>query len=76
MKVNIVNIISISNSPAIQATTLLIIVSFFDQNDEIKTFDNYPDITKPRRLKKYIWCSRGMISVVVDEKELQLKLTM
>ncbi len=42
---------------------------------EIKTFDEYPEIGKPRRLRKYvlIWCSRGAVTVVVDEKELKLK---
>ena len=42
---------------------------------EIYTFDNYPDIKKPRRLRKYvlIWCSVGTITVRVDEKELKLK---
>lgn len=42
---------------------------------DIKTFNEYPDITKPRRLRKYvlIGCSKGKITVVVDEKELQLK---
>src|SRR5258706_1426237 len=42
---------------------------------DLKTFDEYPDIVKPRRLRKYvlIWCSEGTIHVVVDEKDLKLK---
>jgi AraC family transcriptional activator of pobA len=42
---------------------------------DLKTFDEYPDISKPRRLRKYvlIWCSEGTITVTVDEKELKLK---
>ena len=42
---------------------------------DIKTFIEYPDIGKPRRLRKYIliWCSKGDATVVVDEKELKLK---
>jgi len=42
---------------------------------EIKTFAEYPDIDKPRRLKKYVlvWCSKGTVAVIVDEKELNLK---
>lgn len=42
---------------------------------DIQTFNDYPEIDKPRRLRKYvlIWCSKGALSVVVDEKELKLK---
>jgi AraC family transcriptional activator of pobA len=42
---------------------------------DLKTFDEYPDIVKPRRLRKYvlIWCAQGAINVVVDEKDLKLK---
>ena len=42
---------------------------------DLKTFNEYPDIAKPRRLRKYvlIWCSQGAINVVVDEKDLKLK---
>src|SRR4029079_10731467 len=41
---------------------------------EIKTLNDYPEIDKPRRLRKYvlIWCSKGALTVAVDEKELQL----
>ena len=42
---------------------------------DIKKFDEYPDINKPRRLRKYVlvWCAKGALTVVVDEKELKLK---
>ena len=42
---------------------------------DLKTFDEYPDIAQPRRLRKYvlIWCSAGAATVTVDEKELKLK---
>jgi AraC-like DNA-binding protein len=42
---------------------------------DIKTFDEYPDISKPRRLRRYVlvWCSKGSVTVAVDEKELKLK---
>jgi AraC family transcriptional activator of pobA len=42
---------------------------------DLKTFDEYPGIDAPRRLRKYvlIWCSDGTITVTVDEKELKLK---
>jgi AraC family transcriptional activator of pobA len=42
---------------------------------DIKTFEEYPDISTPRRLRKYVlaWCSKGKTTVVVDEKELILK---
>ena len=42
---------------------------------EIKSFDEYPDLDKPRRLRKYvlIWCSKGTLKVMVDETELKLK---
>jgi AraC family transcriptional regulator, transcriptional activator of pobA len=43
---------------------------------DIKTFTEYPDIDKPRRLRRYVlvWCFKGMLTVVVDEKELKLKV--
>ena len=39
---------------------------------DIKTFDEYPDVTVPRRLIRYvlIWCSSGTATVVIDDKEL------
>ena len=42
---------------------------------DIKTFNEYQDIDKPRRLRKYVlvWCSNGTLTAVVDEKELTLK---
>src|ERR1700693_1037328 len=42
---------------------------------ELKTFEEYPGISTPRRLRKYVlvWCSKGTVTVVVDEKELKLK---
>jgi len=42
---------------------------------DIRTFNDYIDIDKPRRLRKYvlIWCSKGTLTTVVDEKELKLK---
>lgn len=42
---------------------------------DIFSFSGYPDISKPRRLVKYvlIWCSQGTATVIVDEKELTLK---
>jgi len=42
---------------------------------ELKTFEEYPGISTPRRLRKYVlvWCSKGTFTVVVDEKELKLK---
>lgn len=42
---------------------------------DIFSFSEYPDISKPRRLGKYvlIWCSQGTATVMVDEKELALK---
>lgn len=42
---------------------------------EIKKFAEFPDIGKPRRLRKYvlIWCSRGPVTVIVDDTELKLK---
>lgn len=42
---------------------------------EIKTFAERTDIFQPRRIRKYIliWCSKGSVSVVVDEKELHIK---
>jgi AraC-like DNA-binding protein len=42
---------------------------------EISTFQEYVDIDKPRRLRKYvlIWCSKGKVSAFVDNKELEVK---
>ena len=42
---------------------------------DIQKFGQYPDINKPRRLRKYVlvWCAKGTLTVVVDEKELKLK---
>src|SRR5215470_14995412 len=42
---------------------------------DIKTFAANPDISKPRRIKKYvlIWCSKGTATAVVDEKGLKLR---
>lgn len=42
---------------------------------DIKAFNEYPGIDKPRRLRKYVlaWCSKGTLTAVVDEKELKLK---
>jgi AraC-like DNA-binding protein len=39
------------------------------------SFSEHPDIRQPRRLSIYvlIWCSRGSVTVIVDEKELVLK---
>jgi AraC-like DNA-binding protein len=42
---------------------------------ELKTFAEYDSIDAPRRMRKYvlIWCASGTATVMVDEKELQLK---
>lgn len=42
---------------------------------EIFPFDKHPDIGRPRRLANYvlIWCSKGSVTVLVDEKELTVK---
>jgi len=42
---------------------------------DIKAFNEYPDIDKPRRLRKYVlvWCSKGALTAMVDDKELQVK---
>ena len=42
---------------------------------EIKTFEDYPDIGKPRRLRKYVLvsCSFGEVTMTVDEKELKIR---
>lgn len=39
------------------------------------SFSDYPDIRQPRRHALYtlIWCARGSVTVVADEKELVLK---
>lgn len=41
----------------------------------ISTFDNYPDLHKPKRLMHYIlvWCTEGNLTVIVDDKELFLQ---
>jgi hypothetical protein len=41
----------------------------------LRTFQEYDNIDRPKRLMKYIliWCSQGQATVVVDEKELMLK---
>ncbi|MEP6513587.1 MAG: AraC family transcriptional regulator, partial [Parafilimonas sp.] len=41
---------------------------------ELKSFDEYPDLEKPKRLIKYvlIWCSKGNVTIVIDDKELTL----
>ena len=55
--------------------TFLDLCRDFSNMIEIKKFVEYPDISKPRRLRKYVlaWCSKGSVTVVVDEKELKLK---
>jgi len=42
---------------------------------ELKTFAEHTTILNARRIRKYviIWCSKGAISVVVDEKELHVQ---
>ncbi|MEX0662382.1 MAG: AraC family transcriptional regulator [Balneolaceae bacterium] len=42
---------------------------------QISTIENSNDPFTPKRLLKYVlvWCERGEISIVVDEKELELK---
>jgi AraC family transcriptional regulator, transcriptional activator of pobA len=42
---------------------------------DINSFNDYTDIDKPRRLRKYVlaWCSTGTLTAVVDDKELKLK---
>ena len=42
---------------------------------ELKTFAEHTEIHKPRRIRKYvlIWCSKGVLTVMVDEKELHVK---
>ncbi|HEX5152877.1 MAG TPA: AraC family transcriptional regulator [Parafilimonas sp.] len=42
---------------------------------DIKTFEAYPNISTPRRLRKYvfIWCLKGTEKLVVDENEFTLK---
>lgn len=41
----------------------------------LKTFKEQIDIELPKRLMKYIliWCSKGSATIVVDDKELELK---
>lgn len=40
----------------------------------LSTFDQYPDLYKPKRLMRYVlvWCTKGEVSLVVDDKELRL----
>jgi len=42
---------------------------------EIKDLDNANELTKPRRIIKYVlvWCSSGSLVIVVDENEFVLK---
>ncbi len=42
---------------------------------ELKIFSNHSEIAHPRRVRKYvlIWCSKGGLTIIVDEKELHLK---
>ena len=42
---------------------------------EIKTFAEHTDIFQPRRVRRYvlIWCTKGTVPVVVDEKELSVQ---
>jgi len=42
---------------------------------DIKTFEEYPNISWPRRLRRYvfIWCSKGTVTLAVDENEFTLK---
>jgi len=42
---------------------------------ELKTFDEYPDLFKPKRFSKYVllWCTKGELTILVDEKELSVK---
>jgi len=41
---------------------------------DLYTFDNYPELQKPKRQMKYtlIWCAKGSATLVVDDKELLL----
>jgi len=42
---------------------------------DIKTFEEYPNISVPRRLRRYvfIWCSKGTVTLAVDENEFIVK---
>src|SRR5262245_23254294 len=42
---------------------------------ELRTFSEYPDPNRPRRLRKYVlvWCSKGTVMAIVDQKELRLR---
>jgi AraC family transcriptional activator of pobA len=42
---------------------------------ELKNFAEHTELCKPRRVRKYvlIWCSKGAITVMVDEKEMLVK---
>jgi AraC family transcriptional regulator, transcriptional activator of pobA len=41
----------------------------------IKTFEEADELLDPRRIRKYVlvWCASGLISLVVDENEFELK---
>jgi len=42
---------------------------------DIKTFEEYSNIGRPRRLRRYvfIWCSKGTVKLAVDENEFTVK---
>lgn len=42
---------------------------------QIRTFENNDNLFTPKRLLKYVlvWCESGQLSIVVDDKELELK---
>ena len=44
---------------------------------DIKSFNQYPDILQRRRVRKYvlIWCTKGSVTVTVDENEFIIKET-
>ncbi len=41
---------------------------------DLKTFDQYQELEKPKRLSRYvlILCSKGNVTIVIDDKELKL----
>src|SRR5215510_4417607 len=41
---------------------------------DLKNFNEYADIDKPKRLRKYVlaWCSSGSLTAMVDDKEIKL----
>jgi AraC-like DNA-binding protein len=41
---------------------------------DLRTFTEYPNVSIPRRIMRYVlvWCSRGQVKVVIDDKELTL----